>query len=545
MVCVGKVFTHLWEMDEINHSITLTFSSTDSMTEKVKNPLENREYWGNRVHPSDLDKCMDQLMRLKRGEEINFSYRLLFDDGRVKWYSVMGSPMVDDEGNQTGKYIGSSVDITRVKTKELQRKPHSDIDYLTQLPGRNEFIKTFEERLSTCEEEKKEMTIMKLDINRFKVINDTYGHLIGDQLLIKVSKRLSELFDNEALISRDSGDEFTILIEEISEEEAMEIAEMIYSSFRYPLYLDDQAYKLSVRIGISRYPETAENIEILLQQAESAMMMVKNQESSHYHLFNKKDNDYMERQRRLEIGLTEAISKKQLSLVYQPKVDLDTKAIYGVEALLRWKHSELGMVSPAEFIPIAEKSGMIYEIGYWVLFEAIRQIKEWQDEGLYLQFSVNVSPLQYEEPFFVERVENTLRYHDVDPKYLTIEITETVMQNTNSASCVIERFQNMGIHISIDDFGTGYSSLSTLNNIRVDFLKIDKSFIDPVPMCEQSGDLVKTIIQMGHNLGFKLVAEGIETQEQANYLKQYGCHFGQGYLYAKPLPPDEIPSRVS
>lgn len=539
-----EILTHIWEMDEKNHKVTLTFSSTESFSEDVHSPLQNREYWGNRVHPSDLDKCMDQLSRLKKGETVEFSYRILFDHGEVKWYNVKGTPIFDEEEELTGKYIGSSVDITKEKTKELQCKKEADMDYLTKLPGRNQFIKEFEKRLFNCEKAQTSMTIMKIDINRFKVINDTYGHLTGDQLLIKVSERLYEMFNEDTLISRDSGDEFTILIEDVSAEEALEIADMVYSSFRYPFYLANESYKLTVSIGLSRFPDTAQNIEILLQQAESAMFMVKDQESVHYHLFNKKDNDFIERQRHLEIGLTEAISKKELFLVYQPKVNLETQNIYGVEALLRWKHPEFGMISPDEFIPIAEKSGMIYEMGYWVLFEAVRQAKEWQKQGVYLQFSVNISPLQYEEPFFVERVENTLRYHDIDPKYLTIEITETVMQNTKHAASVFDRFQEMGIHISIDDFGTGYSSLSNLNNMQVDFLKIDKSFIDPVPMCEQSGNLVRTIIQMGQTLGFKLVAEGIETEEQADYLKQNGCDYGQGYLYAKPLPPEDIPAQI-
>ena len=293
-------------------------------------------------------------------------------------------------------------------------------------------------------------------------------------------------------------------------------------------------------IGISHFPSTGQNIAELLNQAEIGLYKVKRNGRNNYRVFLIQDAVDIERRSRIEIDLQRVIERKQLYLAYQPKINLITGKLIAVEALLRWEHPELGNIPPGEFIPIAEDSGIIRNIGYWVMYEAVRQAKEWQDMGYEIRTAVNVSEIQFRDRYFVKKVLEVLATLGLPARYLIVEVTESVVKNYQSAKNSIVELRNNDIRIAIDDFGTGYSSLSVLRDSQVDAVKIDKSFIDNVPSDFISSNLVNTIIQMGKNMNLDIIAEGIETKEQSEYLLKHNCLYGQGYLFSRPVSPEEI-----
>lgn len=328
-------------------------------------------------------------------------------------------------------------------------------------------------------------------------------------------------------------------MEDISEFQVKEVADRILNNFSSPFILKEEEFFTSPSIGISLYPGDGQDEETLTKNADKAMYLAKKRGKNNYQFYIYEDEDILDRKIKLEQGLKRALKKNEFQLNYQPKINLKTGKIYGVEALLRWHHSELGLISPVEFIPIAEEIGMIIRIGKWVLEEACKQNKEWQASGIWIKMAVNVSAVQFEDNFFVEKVKDILAESQLSPMYLGLEITESVMQNINHSAAIIHALKEIGVKVSIDDFGTGYSSLSILNTLPIDLVKIDKSFVNEIITNSNTASLVKTMIEMGKSLNFDLVAEGIENQQQADFLIQNGCHFGQGYFYCPPLPAAE------
>lgn len=533
----------LWEIDKNkkNFSASKVVCKVLNLDEDHYTDLLNS--WKKSIHPEDLPELLKFIEKLDNKKGKPFEFRVYDGNCNIVWLETFVNAVLDDSG-EVLKYVGTSIDITARKLKEEKLSENSYYDQLTHLPNRKKFYKYFTQKRKGQSEEI-EMSIIILDIDRFKIINELHGRNLGDQVLVQISSKLQKLLGKEAFIARESEDEFIILLENSNEKKTKLIAEKLLSMFKKPIKIKDQLFYLTISMGISRYPETAQDIVALYQQAEIAMYKVKDTGKNNYHVFMTDDAALIERKRRIEFGLKEALSRNELYLVYQPKVDLSTGIIYGTEALIRWKHPLLGEVSPTEFIPIAEESGIIHDIGYWVVFEAIRQNKIWHDAGICIDIAVNVSALQYEDPFFIERIKQTLLHHDLDPKYLIIEVTESVMQNVEHSNRVIKELHDLGVKIAIDDFGTGYSSLSVLNNVFIDIVKIDKSFIDGILTKENTASLVKTIIQMGKSLNFHIVAEGIETEEQAEFLKINECSFGQGYLFSKPLLTEDLPKKVT
>ncbi|SFC41117.1 diguanylate cyclase (GGDEF) domain-containing protein [Alkalibacterium subtropicum] len=457
------------------------------------------------------------------------------DDQKKNWIQKLF-----DKFNFFSKQELALIEDVRQHKKELHQVTYFDM--LTNLPNRTKLHDDFNRKTRRHSEEERtiEMSIFVLDIDRFRTINELYGRDAGDQVLIKVTQRLRNLVGEASIIARESEDEIFILIEDIDDRKTAETAKDIVDLFLKPFKINDYTFYVTASIGISRYPETAQDIDALLQQAEIAMYKVKRTGKNNYHVFMIDDAAAIERKRRIEFGLKEALIQNELYLLYQPKVKMITGEIYGVEALLRWEHPILGLVSPVEFIPIAEESGIINEIGYWVIHEAVRQTKEWHKENKFLSVAVNVSALQFEDPYFVKRIQNVLELYELDEHYLIVEITESVMQNVDYANKIIKELHDIGVSVAIDDFGTGYSSLSVLNNMFIDTVKIDKSFIDHVISKPNTASLVKTIIQMSKSMNFKTVAEGIESIEQSLFLKENNCEFGQGYYFSKPIKPEEV-----
>lgn len=414
----------------------------------------------------------------------------------------------------------------------------SQFEKLEDIPNRSAFIKKFNKLNHS--EKPDSIAVFIIDIDRFRTVNELYGRTTGNTIILQIANRLSALAEENLILAREGEDEILLLIENLTESEMRQAGQTLVDSFKKPFIVDGTTIYITASIGISSYPTTSEDVEELLQQAEIATYSVKKTGRNNYHLFLPEDAVEVERKRRIEFALKAALVKNELYLVYQPKVVLETGQIYAVESLLRWDNDYLGLVPPGEFIPIAEESGIIIEIGYWVIYEAARQTREWQDAGICIQNAINVSAMQFEDPSFVSRLKNVLDIYQLNPESFIIEITESVMKDVENANKVIRELHALGIQVAIDDFGTGYSSLSVLNNVFIDIVKIDKSFIDHVATKKNTAALVKTILQMGESLDFQIVAEGIEDADQHAFLIKNSCAFGQGYYYSKPLENSEL-----
>ncbi|TWT13197.1 EAL domain-containing protein [Planomicrobium sp. CPCC 101079] len=411
-------------------------------------------------------------------------------------------------------------------------------DPLTGLANRFCFIENI--KLALKENSNNRVALLLIDLDRFKVVNDTLGHHIGDLILVETAARLSQVLDTNSHIYRLGGDEFVVILAEASEESAAESAKRILESFQKSFSVMAYEIDLTPSIGISLFPEHGTTQEDLLKNADAAMYLSKEKGKNEFTFYNAELNRYMKRKMEIENQLKRAIDKNQFSLVYQPKVNFQTNEIIGMEALLRWEHPEYGWVSPAEFIPIAEETGQIEAIGKWVLETACKQNKIWQNQGLDpLSVSVNVSVLQFQNGKFLKTVKTVLQESQLDAQFLELEITESIMQNMRESMDILTQIKELGVKISIDDFGTGYSSLHILSKLPIDTIKIDKSFIDELDQLDQS-PIIKAIIDLSLNLNLSIVAEGIETENQLEFLQKSGCMIGQGYLFSKPLKTNEF-----
>ncbi|MBM4760976.1 EAL domain-containing protein [Bacillus sp. B15-48] len=413
-------------------------------------------------------------------------------------------------------------------------------DPLTGLKNRASFQAELPEILNEAKWKTDIAALLLIDLDRFKKINDTHGHSIGDSMLINASKRLQQTLQLTGELYRIGGDEFVMVLPKTTEEECELIAKKLLQAFAAPFVINHHELTITPSIGISLYPESGEDFETLLKNADRAMYFVKERGKNHYHFFDCELAVIQNRKMKLETGLRKAIEKNELEIYYQPKMELKSIKIVGMEALLRWNHSTLGFISPAEFIPIAEETGQIVSIGEWVLKQACQQNKQWQDEGIpALCVSVNVSVVQLQYSNLVTTVKQALEETGLEPHYLELEITESLMQNIEESTEVLKQLKNLGVKTAIDDFGMGYSSLHVLKKLPIDTIKIDKSFIDDIED-ELTQSIIKTIIEIGINLNLDVVAEGIEREEQVLSLAKYSRIIGQGYLFSKPTNSEDF-----
>jgi len=440
-------------------------------------------------------------------------------------------------------------DISERKRFEERLLHQSNHDALSGLPNRLLFHDRLGQVLARDQASHTEhlMGVMLLDLNRFKIINDTLGHDLGDLLLKEVALRFSTRMRGGDTLARWGGDEFAFLLPNLMHpEEAAEVAESILSVLSQPFLIADKEIFVSASIGITLYPTDDQTREGLLQNAEVAMYRAKEHGESAYQFFTGDMNARAFERLAMENSLRKALERSELQLYYQPQVDLETGKISGMEALLRWQHPELGMVSPAQFIPLAEETGLIVPIGEWVLREACRQNKAWQDAGMArMRVSVNLSARQFQQQDIVEMTEAALQESGLTADCLELELTESyIMQNPEAAISTLKRLEEMGVFLSVDDFGTGYSSLSYLRRFPIDCLKIDQSFVRDIPGNSDAVAIVSAIVAMARSLMLELVAEGVETQEQLDYLKQLQCNRMQGYLFSRPISAREFEKLV-
>jgi diguanylate cyclase (GGDEF)-like protein/PAS domain S-box-containing protein len=443
------------------------------------------------------------------------------------------------EGRSAWQIVGR--DITERKKTEKTINYMAYYDALTGLPNRNMFRKHLNGVLS--ESEHSTLAVLFLDLDRFKIINDTKGHTVGDLLLQKVADRLQEAVGNDGMVSRQSGDEFIILLENCEQKKAANISARILSLFSKPITVDGDEFFVTTSIGISMYPKDGEGQEMLIKRADTAMYLAKERGKNNFQFYTSNLDMLASRKMELENGLRKAMEEKQFVLHYQPKVELETGKAAGVEALVRWQHPQAGVISPNEFIPLAEETGLIVPIGKWILREACQQSKRWQEEGLgNIPVAVNISVRQLQDDGFVSDVEQVLMDTGLASRCLELEITESIMQNIEKSAIILNELKQLGVNISIDDFGKGYSSLSYLKHLPLHSIKIDKSFVDDILDASNRGSIVKAIIDMAHNLEFKVVAEGIEQEEQVTFLVENKCLIGQGYYFSRPLPAEDVTS---
>jgi diguanylate cyclase (GGDEF)-like protein len=397
--------------------------------------------------------------------------------------------------------------------------------------------------LAHAERNKRMVGVMFLDLDKFKNINDSLGHNIGDLLLQEVAKRLTCCCRHEDTVSRFGDDEFTIILPEIKEEEhIIEVVQRIIKSFSKPFAIKEHVIISSASIGITLYPTDGEDVATLVKNADIAMYRAKEQGRNTYELYTKAMHDLIVERVELENNLWKALKNDEFKVYYQPQINIKTGFISGTEALVRWQRSENDLVMPDKFIPVAEDTGLIFPLGERVLRTACRQTKAWHDAGFgSLSVAVNLSAKQFQDDHLVQLVRDILAETGLAPEFLCLEITEnTVMRDIDTAVKILSALEDIGIHLSIDDFGTGYSSLSYLKHFPLHEIKIDKSFVQELPCHQGDIAIAKAILSLAHSLKLKVLAEGVETQAQLEFMRMNSCDGIQGYLFSKPIQPEEI-----
>ena len=461
-----------------------------------------------------------------------------------EWLIITAVKEPDEQSEQVNNYVASFSDITSRKAAEEEIKQLAFYDPLTQMPNRRLLQERLKHGIEVDRREGKRMALLMLDLDRFKAVNDNLGHSAGDELLQQVAIRISARLRDVDMVARLGGDEFVVLLEDIAhpEDAARVAAEIIFVLSKSFQLTQSNEVQIGASIGISLYPEHGANYEILMDHADAALYQAKDQGRGCYAYFSE-DQTLAARERiALETRLRRAIEQGELHVFYQPQVEIASGRIVGAEALVRWQDPLEGLVPPLRFIPIAEETGLILEIGAWVLRETCRQGKQWLDAGLPpLTLSVNISPQQFRRGDINALVATALNETGFPAEYLELEMTESgLLGNQDNVMALLNKLRTQGIRLAIDDFGTGFSSLACLKHFPLDVLKIDKSFIDDIPNLQDDMDIAATIIAMGHILGFKVLAEGVETPEQLAFLQEKNCDLYQGYIKSPPLPAEAL-----
>jgi len=497
----------------------------------------------DRAELKRLRQCLSQGKEFF-GESIN--YRKDGTEFYLEWHVAP----IKNERQKITHFVSIQRDITERKQVQKQLLYHAFYDAVTGLPNRTFFMARLEDAIALAQQQNYLFAVLFLDLDRFKVINDSLGHLIGDRLLMATAQKLKSCVSSEDTVARFGGDEFAILLENVRHQDVVLVAERIKAELASPFNLDGQEVVTTATIGIALSVTGYDQAEDLLRNADTAMYQAKAQGKARHEVFNPSMYTCAVTLMQLETDLRRALQRQEFQLYYQPIMSLKTNKLAGFEALVRWQHPERGLVSPAEFIPLAEETGLIVPLGLWVIQEACRQMHVWQQQFpvpsaqshgsiLPLAISVNISARQFSQVGLTQEIQKILAEFELDASNLKLEITESVlMQNAEVANKMLQHLKTLGVQLSIDDFGTGYSSLSYLHRFPIGMLKVDRSFINRMDTDKESIEIIWTIITLAHNLGMKVVAEGVETVGQLAKLKALQCEYGQGYFFSRPLNSD-------
>jgi diguanylate cyclase (GGDEF)-like protein/PAS domain S-box-containing protein len=456
---------------------------------------------------------------------------------------ILNNTLIHNQKGEVQGVVSVGMDMSERRNMEKNLHNLAYYDVLTKLPNRTLFEQQLKQYIVQAESQHSKLAVIYIDIDNFKNINDTIGHSSGDKFLMYVASILAYHIKAPNVVARLSGDEFGILLTNGIEDEQIETkVNNIFKFLRRPWVLEKQQFFISVSIGIALYPEHGKDSTVLMQNADTAMFHIKGNGKDGYCYYN----DYMKEKTwnyiQMNARLINAIKNEEFLLYYQPQIDLKTNKITGVEALIRWIHPEKGFIPPMEFIPFAEETGHIHSISRWVLKTACNQNKTWKEKGYeHIKIAVNLSGKTLTQKNLVQHIQQTLQQYHINPHEMELEITETaVIADINHSVDILNSLKQLGLIISLDDFGTGYSSLTYLKKLPIDILKMDREFIKNIVSEDEECFIVKTVIELAHNMGLKVVAEGIETKEQLEVLRKSGCDIAQGYYFSKPVPALEI-----
>ena len=481
--------------------------------------------------------------------KISYEESQTHEDGSVIWISTSKTPLLDTNNNIIG-VLGVYIDITKQKeTMIAMQKAKDDLGYqaehdiLTGLPNRTLYYDRLHQAIKQASRTKTKVGVIFIDLDRFKEINDTFGHDTGDKIVQLLADRLSEHLRKVDTIARFGGDEFILLVENLSNLNNLnDILHKLMKAMETPFIVEDHSLHLTLSAGVSIYPDDGHSAEILIRNADTAMYRAKNDGRNTYHFYTKEMTMESFTHLVMTKNIRQALDNKEFLVYYQPQIDGYTHEFIGMEALVRWISPEDGFISPADFIPIAEDCGLIDKIGHYVFEEAVTQIVKWHKEGLTTgHMSINLSPQELHQENFIEHLQESLTRLECDPAWIELEITEGyIMKSPNEAIEMLKRIRNLGIKLSMDDFGTGYSSLSYLKKLPISKLKIDQAFVRELPENTHDIAIVQSIISMAKAMDFDVIAEGVETLVQHDFLIEQGCHKIQGYFYSKPIPANEM-----
>jgi diguanylate cyclase (GGDEF)-like protein/PAS domain S-box-containing protein len=497
----------------------------------------------NITHLDDLKIDLDQSRRLLAGEisYYRMEKRYLHKDGHVVW-GLLSVSLVRDAQDKPIHFVSQLTDITELKEAESHTRYMAEHDFLTGLPSRALLLDRLGQAIGVARRNGSQLAVLFIDLDRFKNVNDSMGHSIGDKLLQRVAERLNRVVRGVDTVSRQGGDEFVIMLADIGNiAQLARIADNVMKEIALPYQIDDHEFHLTSSIGISIYPEDGKDIDTLLKNADVAMYHAKASGRNSYQFFSKEMNVRIIERLTLESTLKKAIDRKEFVLLYQPEIDIASGRAVGAEALIRWQHPESGLLLPASFISVAEDCGLIVPIGDWVLRTACQQARAWISMGRPMVVAVNLSFAQFHQKSLLQSVSDALQFAGLEPQYLELEITESILiDEAETTLSTLNELRKMGIKLAIDDFGTGYSSLSYLKRFSIDKLKIDQSFIHDIPTAPNETAIINAIIAMAKSLNLKVIAEGVENAEQFSFLKAHGCDEYQGYYSSQALSPSDF-----
>ncbi|WMJ85607.1 sensor domain-containing protein [Anaerocolumna sp. MB42-C2] len=532
----------IWDWDLLKNSAYLSEDWSLMLGFEESEVLGYYDKWVDRIHPNDKKAVINNIKNCLNNKcsHYLYEYRIKLKTGKYIWVSSKGKVLFN-ENLVPIRIAGSHTNITERKKTESKLNYLAYYDILTGIPLRATFMNSLKDTIQISKAKGICFAVLFLDIDNFKIVNDTYGHHIGDRFLKKVADRLKSCIRKKDMLSRIGGDEFTLLLNNLTEKQEAElIANDILKIFEYPVEINGHKLYTTFSIGISVFPENGQDGKGLIKKADIAMYQAKENGKNNIKFYDYEMSRSINYRDDLKRSLRSALEKQEFYLCYQPLVEAKAKKVVSLEALIRWRKPGNGIISPNEFICLAEESKLIIPIGEWVLDTACRQIKEWHDAGIYnSSVSVNISVLQLKQPEFIKMVSEILLKTGLSPEYLQLEITESsYMEHIHSVEENMKLLKKIGIKVLLDDFGTGYNTLKNLQNFTVDSLKIDRSFVGNIKI-NVNKVIVEAIILLGRRIHAEIIAEGVETKEQYEYLKSIGCNIIQGYYFCKPLESEE------